>query len=476
MSRHDAVDPIAWILPSSLHRPAILYTIRLLSTLLGRSAVITTPDKSHTSGHPHVHYSDQPASADDDFNIPCDIEFWKTAEQGIFVTPRQTAEWNGATVPVWNLALAYDVPDVVAAAFFHVSRLEELARTERDRHGRYQASNSWLIRAGLIERPVVHDYAHAIATALGLQKRPGSMWPDDQPFAVALTHDIDRLRMHGEWQHELRHLSGQLLRGSGLGLIGRQLASRRRTERGQQTDPYETIDLLARQHQEHGFSATFYWIAAEPSALDSDYVVSHDDTAKLIRSLQDDGFETALHGSYNSYLSTDMLAAEREILSRVVHTSVKSTRQHYLRFAAARTWRAQCDAGLKTDSSLGFAERAGFRAGLAVPFQPWSFADNRPYDLWEVPLVLMDVTLKEYMHFDIDDAIEKSRKIIETLQAYGAGAAILWHNSSLNELDWRGWDRVYDDWLGNIRRLDGWGTSVGQMVDAWQRHTESLGN
>ncbi len=476
MSRPNTVAPIAWILPSPLHRPAITYTIRLLSTLVGRRAVITTPDDLHATVQQCIHYSDQRQQTDNEFTIPCDIDFWKTAEQGIYVTPQRTAEWNGATVPVWNATPAYDVPDILAATFFHVSRLEELARTKRDRHGRYQASNSWLIRAGLIERPVVHDYARAIAKALGLSECSPSPWSHDAPSAVALTHDIDRLHMHGEWQHELRHLGGQLLRGSGLGLIGRQLASRRRTERGMQADPYETIDLLVRQHKEHGFSATFYWIAAEPSAQDGDYGVSQDDTAKLIRSVQDEGFETALHGSYNSYLSADTLSAERDTLLRVIHTSVKSTRQHYLRFDAAQTWRAQSEAGLKTDSSLGFAERAGFRSGLAVPFQPWSFADNRPYDLWEVPLVLMDVTLKEYMHLDIDDAIDKSRKIIETLHEYSAGAAILWHNSSLNDLDWCGWDRVYDDWLGNIRRLDGWGTSVGRMVDAWQRYIESLGN
>ncbi|GAB4322502.1 MAG: hypothetical protein Kow0074_14070 [Candidatus Zixiibacteriota bacterium] len=471
------MESILWRLPSHLQRPAILYTIRLLSTLMCRRALITTPDADSPSpAPPCIHYTDQINTSADTLTVPCDTEFWATGEKGVHVTPRATIEWHDATCPVWHQSSDSTVPDLIAATFYHVSRLEEYARTKRDRHGRFQAANSWLTRMGLIERPVVNIYARALLRALGLEIRTPAIWPNNAPFAVALTHDIDRLRMHGEWSTELRHLGGQLLRGSGLGLVGRQIASRRRTERGLQPDPYQTIDTIVRQHKDHDFSATFYWIAADPSAHDGDYVVSDDDTAKLIRSLQDKGFETGLHGSYKSYLSAETLRRERETLSRVALTSVRSTRQHYLRFDAAGTWSAHTGGGLATDSSLGFAERAGFRAGMAVPFRPWSFAENRPYDLWEVPLVLMDVTLKEYMHLDIDAAIDKSRKMIETLHEYGGAAAILWHNSSLNDLDWRGWDRVYDDWLGNIRRLDGWGTSVGQIADAWQKYNDSLGH
>ena len=54
--------------------------------------------------------------------------------------------------------------------------------------------------------------------------------------------------------------------------------------------------------------------------------------------------------------------------------------------------------GLAYDSTLGYNERPGFRAGTCIPIRPWLFGSNRECNLVEIPLVAMDVTFIDYLY------------------------------------------------------------------------------
>lgn len=467
---------IIWAVPIDWQHSAVTTTIRLLSTLCGRHAsIVRTEDCPQESDYPIIHYSETEVPRA--VRIPIDTEFWHTfTETGCVSQPRLTVEWQQSTLPVWSQFVA-DIPvDTIAASFYHYARLEERNASKLDNHGRFRAQDSWLVSHGLVERPVIHEYAAGLGRRLGLRNHPVACWPGDHSFAVAFTHDIDRIQMHGRVSMEARAIGASILRGDGWDTVRRRLLDRRAVRRGQSPDPYDTVARIAKYHQAHEFGATFFWIATEPSARDADYWPGSPNVADTIRTHSTPPFECGLHGSYDSHLDADMLHTQKAKLEQASGTPVRATRQHYLRFKLEDTWKAQRNAGLDVDSTLGFAERIGFRSGLAVPFQPWSFADNRPFDLWEVPLVMMDVTLKEYMHLSPDAALERSQKMIEALQLLGAGAALLWHNSALNDVDWPGWDCVYDLWLKETRRLGGWGTSVSTLADRWAAYVHDLGN
>ena len=70
------------------------------------------------------------------------------------------------------------VQDVVASAFWHLSRWEELVG-ERDRHGRFPGSAALADPAV----PVVDALLRRFQQAAGLRPRDG--------FALVLTHDVD---------------------------------------------------------------------------------------------------------------------------------------------------------------------------------------------------------------------------------------------------------------------------------------------
>ncbi len=47
--------------------------------------------------------------------------------------------------------------------------------------------------------------------------------------------------------------------------------------------------------------------------------------------------------------------------------------------------------------SMGFPDRIGPRAGFSYPYFPYCLDEDRPYDVVEISLFLMDVTLRSYM-------------------------------------------------------------------------------
>ncbi|MEW5701099.1 MAG: polysaccharide deacetylase family protein [Candidatus Zixiibacteriota bacterium] len=487
MSPDSSVSPTAslqWVFAPSPADNAVGFTARLLSTLLSRTAVIVNPERALPDRHlPTIWYlEERPPDRPAVLWIHPDREFWNRVATGADITPRSTAEWGQTLYPVWGRIGGREEGccpvDPIAASFFHVSRIEEWRSQSMDRHRRYPAEEAWMVRTALIERPLVHDYAAGVGRALHLTHpiaREAVPWPGGRRFAVAFTHDIDRMAMHGPlWQDIGRAVKG-LRSPGGIGAAIRRFRSRRRVRRGAR-DPFDTFARLIDLHHQHGFRATFFIINASPSRRNADYAISRPDVVQLLKLLRGRGFEIGLHASYECLEHPERLASELSGLISLSDGPVETVRQHYLRLQAARTWKVQCEAGLQADTTLGFASRFGFRAGLAVPFQPWDFASNRPFDIWEVPLIMMDGTAREYMRLSPQEAGERSRHIIGCIAEVGGGASLLWHNSSLDDVDWPGWDEVYEGWLDETSSRNGWGATLSAIVAVWKERVGRLGN
>ena len=60
----------------------------------------------------------------------------------------------------------------------------------------------------------------------------------------------------------------------------------------------------------------------------------------------------------------------------------------------------------------------------------------------------MDVSLNLYLKLKPDDAIEKTKKLIDEVKALDGLMITLWHNQNLVEnKEWKGWRRVYESIL-----------------------------
>jgi hypothetical protein len=187
--------------------------------------------------------------------------------------------------------------------------------------------------------------------------------------------------------------------------------------------------------------------------------------------LHERGAEIGLHGSYTAAEDDVRLADEKEQLEALAGP-VAGQRFHYLRVDPHRNVPALERLGFAYDSSLGFAGAPGFRAGIAQPFRPWDREQDRPLDLIEIPLAIMDVTLAEdrYLGLSAGQAEPRIESLLDWAAEHGGGFALLWHTDRFDPLTARGWDRLYGRILDGVRERGGICLSAGELAEeaaAW---------
>ena len=104
-------------------------------------------------------------------------------------------------------------------------------------------------------------------------------------------------------------------------------------------------------------------------------------------------------------------------------------------------------AGFHLDSSLAFADHEGFRHATCLPFRCYDADANRPHDVSEMPLAVMDTTVFRYRGLDFDEAMQQTGRILNAAQRFGGVAVLLWHNLLYDALDFPGWDRHFEQTL-----------------------------
>src|SRR5213079_764648 len=93
-------------------------------------------------------------------------------------------------------------------------------------------------------------------------------------------------------------------------------------------------------------------------------------------------------------------------LDAVIGGNVVGGRQHYLRFRVPETWREWEAAGLRYDSTMTFAGHEGFRCGTSHAYRPFDLEEDRELMIEELPLVVMDGTLRLYRGLTAAEAMD----------------------------------------------------------------------
>ena len=327
--------------------------------------------------------------------------------------------------------------DIFGSVFFLLTRYEELVRPARDRFGRFPASASLAVNAGFIDRPIADEYVELLWESLR------AVWPDLSrrvtSFRLRLTHDVDEVwAAHGRpIRAVVRSLVADLVRRRELDLAARRALSVLEGPcRGVAGDPFNTYDFLMDASERHGLRSTFYFVAGQSCPeYDADYRLSDPPVVDLLRRIHERGHEVGLHASYGSYDSPEVIRAESEALRAACGAAgfeqpTWGVRQHFLRLSNPFTWRSHEMAGLAHDSTLGYADQVGFRAGTCREYPLFDLLDRRQLALRERPLIVMDRTLSDYMALGPDRASDLVRSLVETCRRHRGDAVILFHNNS----------------------------------------------
>jgi peptidoglycan/xylan/chitin deacetylase (PgdA/CDA1 family) len=330
--------------------------------------------------------------------------------------------------------------DIFGSIFYTLTRYEEVARPYYDEHGRYPSYASLATIDGFLERPIVDEYVEALWSAMH------ELWPQltrpSSTFRLRLTHDVDQpWAALGQPTSEVLHsLAGDVIRRREPGLAAHRAVSLLAAKTGRLTgDPYNTFDLLMDTSERHGLTSTFYFLASNTGdAIDGRYRLSDPQIRRLLRSIHDRGHEVGLHARYGSYLSAELIETEFSALKVACAAAgfdqaSWGVRQHYLRLDIPATWRCHEAAGFDHDSTLGFADHVGFRAGTGREYPPYDLLARRTLRLRERPIVVMDATLFGYQGLALRHAASKARAIVAASRRHGGDAVLLYHNNSLRE-------------------------------------------
>jgi Family of unknown function (DUF7033) len=343
-------------------------------------------------------------------------------------------------------AVELDV-DVFGSCFFMLSRYEELAEPARDAYGRFPAEASIAHRERFLELPVVDAYVELLGEALE------RLWPRlsrrTRTFDVALTHDVDDpLASLGRGPlKRMRQLGADALLRRDPALMARRVRSWAGLARGSHRfDPYNTFDFLMDVSERHGLTGAFYFLAAGDTASPHDppYTLAHPWIRALLRRVHRRGHEVGFHAGFSTHRDAERTKEEFERLRHAaaregVRQDAWGGRQHYLLWENPATWSNWDRAGLDYDTTLGHADRIGFRAGTCHAFRTFHLLERRPLRLRERPFQVMDGTLFQYMGLSPDAASERVVLLAAQCRRYGGTFSLLWHNSALQTARQKRW-------------------------------------
>ena len=190
------------------------------------------------------------------------------------------------------------------------------------------------------------------------------------------------------------------------------------------------------------------------------------DIADIIRKLLAKGREVALHG-IDAWADSSRGFQELEEIRRLTGRSDIGVRMHWL-YLDEHSPAALERAGAAYDSTIGYNENVGYRAGTTQVFK--SMKANQ---LLELPLHVMDTALFYPTYLDLSpaEAMKLIRQIADNAVRFGGCITINWHDRSVAPE--RLWGQCYRDLIGELRARGAWFATAREAV-AWFRKRRSV--
>lgn len=322
--------------------------------------------------------------------------------------------------------------DIFGSCFFMLTRYEEVVQPQRDRLGRFPASESLAFQEGFLDRPIVDEYVELLWRLLrrlwpALRRKPRS-------YHVEPTHDLDRLRLLRRPSACLRVAAGDLVKRrspvrAAECLLHGALAACGLPHR----DRFATCDWLMDLSERHGCRSAFYIMATGEYRLDDVGL------REAIRRIRARGHELGVHPNLGTdkdgrQLGREVRAVRVVLQEEGICPEALGGRQHCLSWRAPATWQHYEDAGLVYDATLGYADHAGFRCGTCHAYPAFNLLTRQPLRLYERPLLAMDCTVlgDKYMRLSHGQAAEYLGKLRQRVRQCQGSFRILWHNSWFN--------------------------------------------
>ena len=311
--------------------------------------------------------------------------------------------------------------------------------------------------------------------------------PDGYPFIACLTHDVDNpsIRQH-KWDHtmfgflyravfgSLSNLLRERIRVGGLLTNWAAALKLPFVHMGLAKDFWRGFDDRYLE-LENGLSSTFFVIPFKndpgknshgPAPMFRAARYGAADIADTIRKLMIAGSEVGLHG-IDAWLDSTRGRAEIEEIRRLTGASEIGVRMHWLYYdqqSPVALEKAEAD----YDSTIGYNETVGYRAGTTQAYKPLTATR-----LLELPMHVMDTALfyPAYLGLSSGEASRLLGRMVDNAVQFGGCLTINWHDRSLSPE--RLWDACYRDLVQDLKSRGAWFSTAGQAI-SWFRKRRSV--
>lgn len=329
--------------------------------------------------------------------------------------------------------------DIFAAIFFMLTRWEEIAISKFDNHGRFTEEENLSVRLGFCDRPVVNEYIQLLKM---LMNKAGIIIKEkNRESKVFLTHDIDDIARYDIFFKIVKALAGDIIKRRSISTFLRTVKDSYNIKIKKYRDVYDTFDFLMDLSERNGVKSRFYFIPGYVGEEDVRFDIRNPRVKKILDRIKLRNHVIGIHPSYSSYCNKDQFIKEKKRIEEYSE-NIYEGRQHYLRVKIPDTWQLWEDCGLRIDSSIGFYNRTGYRAGICFEYPLFNVISRKLLNLRERPLIVMDTALRKQCGTK-EKAIEIAIKHIVCCKKYKGDFVLLWHNSNLSVNEWAEWDSVY---------------------------------
>lgn len=325
--------------------------------------------------------------------------------------------------------------DLIASAYFILSRYEELVNPRRDYLGRFLAEHS--ILSQYTNRCLVEEYGNILLSELrncGIETNGTAT-----QLKIIMTHDADKIEQY----RNIRGFAGGILRG-------RYLNALKSAFLGIEHDPLFTFPYMKDIENKRSDVETMLFVKTGGKHLPQDkphYKPKSKDIRKMLHIYENIGLHLSLEASKNMNSAN----GEKELLEQASGKRISANRNHYLASLRPRDLLKLSAIGITDDYTMGYADRAGFRLGTCRPVR---FIDPESQMLTKItmhPLTIMDRSLdsRRYMNLDYDSALAYCRELYREARKYGGEFIMLWHNNSVSDIYHGYHKRLYETVLSD---------------------------
>jgi len=305
--------------------------------------------------------------------------------------------------------------DILRTSFYLISCNEEYEIDERDSMGRFVSSLS--LRKDKINIPFFDVNSSLLFDAIKIFKN--DIAKKEKGFEILLSHDVDNVNSRNIYV--FLHNCKDLIKGKNRPFMNRANTFIKDIIKNRHLQ----IDNYIKLEKNNNAKSEFYFIEGEKHRLGKRYELS--DISDQINNLKNnEEFVIGLHTNFFSYDSRERISEEIKAIEENGNVKVTSCRNHYLRFSVPSTWYNLSGAGIIFDSTIGYSDSNGFRAGTTQSYVPYDVNNDSLINIYEIPLIVMDGVVME-KNISFDEKWKEIKDRIDKVIDYKGTSSVLWH-------------------------------------------------